>query len=122
MWKKISDWLINWLKTKVKTWIVKVCINLFGRNYWGWAHLTFSAIACSVWFRVFPHSWNWETLKWSLSIVLFVALFWEMVEFIFEISMKGKTVKDVYGSYKHYWQDTLGDIILAIIGFGIALI
>ena len=109
-------------KSKFMAWIIKACVNLFGRNYWGWAHLTFSALACSIYFVFFPHNWEFASILWAGRIVVGLAIFWEMIEFIVEIKMAGKKVADVYGSVKHWWQDTLGDIILAIIGFGIALI
>lgn len=107
---------------KFKKWIVQLCVNLFGRNYWGWAHLTTSAILCSIWYRIFPNNWTWQTLRFGLAIVVFFAILWEMYEYWYEIRKKGLTVEKVYGTKKHYWQDTLGDIILAIIGWIIALI
>jgi len=105
-----------------QTWLTKLLTNLFGKNVWGWLHLTTSAVLCSVYYRLFPHQWNWETLKWGVGIVFGLALFWEAIEFIFEIGMRGLKVEDVYGTKKHYLQDTLGDILLAILGWGIAII
>lgn len=105
-----------------QNWFTKLLYNLFGQNVWGWAHLTTSAFLCSIYYRLFPHYWNWATLKWGLSIVFGVALFWEVIEYVTEIAMKGKKVTDVYGTVKRYWQDTIGDILLALIGWVIALI
>lgn len=105
---------------KTDSWWFKFYINFFGRNVWALAHFVIAILVSSIVWRFTPHTL--DTVWLGFRLVLIIAFLWEVVELVFEIILQKKTVIEVYGSVKHYLQDTAGDIICAIIGFGIALI
>jgi len=97
-----------------------LCYNLFGKNAWGWFHLVASALLTSILWRFLPHTHT--TIRVGLSLVLILAVSWEIFEYYYEIKSKKLKVIDVYGTKKHYIEDTIGDVLFALIGFGIGVI
>jgi hypothetical protein len=116
---------------------MKLLIELFCRNFWGWGHLLLSVfITTLVWRLIIVKNksaiksatkmesnkflWKWRFI--GLGIIIFVAVGWEVGEYWFESVRIGKTVLDTYGTLTRYWYDTIGDIIFGIIGYCIGVI
>lgn len=100
---------------KTDTWYYKFYYNFFGRNVWALVHLVFAVIATKLVFLFLPL--NWETFKLGIKIALILAFTWEVFELVFEIILQKKTVREVYGTAKHYIEDTIGDILCGVFGF-----
>lgn len=51
----------------------------------------------------------------GVSLVALLAIFWEVLEFIFESKFSLENAAKTYGSVKYYAYDTIGDILGAVI-------
>lgn len=104
---------------RTDTWYYKFYYNFFGRNVWALVHFATAILVTKLVFMFLPLTWSSFWLGVKLSVIL--AFTWEVLELIFEILLKKKTVDEVYGTPKHYIEDTVGDILCAIIGFGFGI-
>ena len=107
---------------KLWLWIKKTFEYFFKSNYWGWFNLAIVTILASLLFRLFPQVITWDIIWNGMGIVFGFSLFLEMSKFVLFVGMLGKRIEDVYGSRKQQWQQIIGNVLLAQIGFLIALV
>lgn len=81
------------------------------RNNWGlWFHLLVSIIAAKfALYLQFP-------ITTIIVLVLIIAIWWELTEVIFECHMKTELIIQNYGSIREWLYDSIGDILIALIG------
>lgn len=103
-----------------KTIVSKAWLNYIARNIWAVAYLIVANIFTSLIWRFFPHTW--ETFQASFGIVLILIIGLQVLEYFYEAKRLGATIKQVYGSTINYIRDIIGDVLLAYVGFFIALI
>lgn len=110
--------------------------EMFCRNYWGWGHLLLSVLVTALIWRLFiankrniraftesylkTYLWRWRLI--GFAIVLVVVVGWEVWEYWYESARLGLTPDHIYGTMEHYKYDTIGDIVLGIIGYCIGVI
>lgn len=90
----------------------------FFRNVWLWFHMLGGAVIARV-------ASIWMNEANSIALVLFVALFWEVVELV--LMTLGVTSDDAYGngevtSGKHFFMDACGDVLGAVVMAALVLI
>ena len=98
-----------------QTWLTTFYYNFFGRNVWALVHLITAIVATKLVYMFLPLTFS--TFVLGIKVALILAFTWEVFELIFEILLPKKTVKEVYGTNKHYIEDSVGDIICAVVGF-----
>ncbi|MBT6045325.1 MAG: hypothetical protein HOG49_00770 [Candidatus Scalindua sp.] len=74
-------------------------------NVWIWFHMLFGGIGARIGVEFFSKI---ETFF----IILFLALIWEVVEFIWDGGKEGMI--KIYGSLEHWFYDSLGDVVGAM--------
>ena len=109
---------------------------MFTGNTWGFGHLLLAVLVTTIVWRAFFYNhaniwanprqslrgylWKWRLI--GLVIIIVVVVGWEVWEYWYESARFGLTPDHIYGSMIRYWYDTIGDILLGILGFIIGVI
>lgn len=70
----------------------------FLENKWLWVHIFAGAIGAKIIIILFDGYWVVET-------ILFLSIAWEILEFF------AVNIDDIYGSFKYFVYDAIGDIV-----------
>ena len=93
--------------------VVDFIVNMTYGNRWLWFHILFGGIGAKVFTMLGASRWQ------SFLIVCLIAVLWEVFEFEWEAKRRPDFV---YGSYRRWLADSLGDVVGAVVMAGVVLI